>query len=73
MNQTRTMSMVETCTSVAIGFGLSMVITAIVWPLKGWTVTLLDNIQVTTIFTVASLVRGYFVRRAFQRLGEGRA
>ena len=71
MKQTRIMSLVETLASIAIGFAVSVVITAIVMPAYGHHVTLVDNLQITGIFTVASIIRGYLVRRAFIRWGRG--
>jgi len=65
MNQTKMRSLIETCTSIAIGFVVSLIITALVLPAYGHAVTLGDNVQITTIFTVASIIRGYFVRRWF--------
>ena len=70
MSQSRSMSLIETCTSIAIGFVVSVIITALVMPAYGHDVTLADNIQITLIFTVASIVRGYLVRRAFVRWGK---
>lgn len=54
--------------SIAIGFAVSVAITAVVMPAYGHAVTLADNVQITAIFTVASIVRGYFVRRFFNGL-----
>jgi hypothetical protein len=67
MSQSRRMSMLETCASIAIGFCVSVGITAVVMPAYGHPVTLGDNVQITAIFTVASILRGYFLRRAFNR------
>ena len=66
------MSLAETCASIAIGFVVSVAITAVVMPAYGHAVTLADNLQITAIFTVASIARGYAVRRAFNRWGVGR-
>lgn len=66
--QSRLASLVETCASIAIGFAVSVAITAVVMPAYGHAVTLADNVQITAIFTVASIVRGYFVRRFFDGL-----
>jgi hypothetical protein len=63
------MSLIETCASIAIGFVVSVIITALVMPAYGHQVTLADNIQITMIFTVASIVRGYAVRRLFVKWG----
>ena len=70
MSQSRRMSLIETCASIAIGFVVSVIITAVVMPAYGHHVTLADNIQITLIFTVASIARGYLVRRAFNRWGR---
>lgn len=71
MSQTRRMSLVETCVSIAIGFVVSVAITAVVMPLYGHDVTFSQNIQITLIFTVASVLRGYLVRRAFVKWWRG--
>lgn len=65
MSQTRLMSLIETLASIAIGFLVSVAITAIVMPAYGHHVSLGDNLEITAIFTVASIIRGYLVRRAF--------
>lgn len=72
MSQTRKGSMAESAVSVAIGFVVSMVITALVFPLYGMPITTSHNVQITAIFTVASLLRSYVVRRAFNRIGSSR-
>lgn len=69
MSQTRRMSLLETCASIAIGFVVSLVLTAVVLPWYGHDVTWGQNLQITAIFTVASIARGYWVRRLFVRLG----
>lgn len=69
MRQTRTASLLEATTSVAIGFAVSVGITAVVMPAYGHAVSLADNLQITAIFTAASIARGYAVRRIFARWG----
>lgn len=64
--QSRKRSMVEIVTSTAIGFAVSVVLTAIVMPAFGYPTTWVHDFWITAIFTVASLVRGYCVRRAFE-------
>ena len=64
--QSRLHSLLETLSSIAIGFVVSLGITAVVLPAYGHQVTWGDNVQITTaIFTVASILRGYAVRRLF--------
>lgn len=71
MKQSKLSSLAETCLSIAIGFVVSLVITALVLPRYGYPVTWGDNMQITGIFTVASIIRGYLVRRAFVRWLHG--
>lgn len=73
MNQSRLSSLVETLLSIAIGFVVSLIITALVLPAYGHAVTWGENVQITAIFTVASIVRGYYVRRAFNWWGSRNA
>ncbi len=68
VGQSHAHSWLESATNVAIGFLVSLVITAIVLPAFGHNVTLAENVAMTSIFTVASLIRGYFVRRFFIRI-----
>ena len=70
MSQSRAASMVETAVSIAIGFAVSMAITSVVLPAYGHPVGVSDNFQITAIFTVASVIRGYFVRRMFNRIAK---
>lgn len=69
MSQSRRASLIETIIGLVIGFAVSMLITAVVFPLYGLPVTLAHNVQITAIYTVASLLRGYCLRRAFNRVG----
>ena len=66
--QRRYISLIEITISTAIGFGLSYLCAAIVFPLFGFPVTSRQNLSITGIFTLLSLVRGYGVRRLFNWL-----
>jgi hypothetical protein len=68
VSQTHKQSAIETCASTAIGFGIAYVASMTVLPLFGFAVTHGQNFWITVIFTVISLVRGYFVRRLFNYL-----
>lgn len=68
MTQSKTLSLIETCASTAIGFLVSMCVTAVVFPLYNLTIDAGVNFQITAIFTVVSILRGYVVRRAFSRV-----
>lgn len=65
MSQTRTSSFVEAVINTTIGFVISLVLTAVVLPAYGHAVSLSQNLQITGIFTVASIVRSYVLRRWF--------
>ena len=62
------MSAVETVVSTAVGFIVSYLILWAITTFLGWRTTAGTNFVVTLIYTVASLVRGYFVRRFFNWL-----
>ena len=70
MTQSRLSSLAETCMSIAIGFCVSLVITALVLPAYGHPVSFGQNLQITGIFTLASIARGYLVCWAFVRWGR---
>ena len=65
MKQSRKASLAESITSTAVGFGVSLAILEgvnQVWDLSlGWD----DNLVITGIFTAASVLRSYLVRRGF--------
>ena len=66
--QTKRMSLIETLVGITTGFLISMLLTAFVFPLYDHSIDLVDNLQITVVFTVASVIRGYFVRRFFVRV-----
>lgn len=65
MTQSRLSSLLEAVINVAIGFFISVAITAIVLPAYGHQVSLGENLQITGIFTLASIARSYLLRRWF--------
>lgn len=67
--QSRAASALEAVLNVGSGFVLALLLwQLVVAPLWGYEVTMLDNLGITTIFTVASVVRSYVWRRYFNRL-----
>ena len=61
--------MVETLIGTAIGFVVSVCIWE--WVIKpGWNIhtEFAQNLEITALFTVASILRGYVVRRFFNHL-----
>jgi len=67
VTQSRLTSIVEVCLNVGSGFVLAF----IVWQGLAWwyviDMPLTRNLQITTIFTVLSIARGYVWRRIFNR------
>lgn len=72
--QTRAMAMVETVASVGVGFAVSLVLVGLVLPAYGYQVSMQQNLEITAIFTVASVLRSYVMRRVFNHIQHrGRA
>lgn len=65
MNQTRLESLLEACVQTAIGFCVTMALNPLVYPLFGHKFSFAQNLGITLIFTVVSIVRGYVLRRWF--------
>lgn len=63
--QRRAMSAVEATTGTVVGFGVSWVLTMTVLPAFGFDVSGGTALSITAIYTAASIVRGYIIRRAF--------
>ena len=66
--QSKKNSILEVFLSTAIGFIVSLILTQYVLPLYNFNVTYTQNIQITIIYTVVSILRGYFVRRLFNHI-----
>jgi hypothetical protein len=63
--QTKKFSLIESISNTAIGFLISLLIQLVIYPVLNIPVTLNQNLIITSIFTIASILRGYFVRRLF--------
>ncbi len=61
-------SLLEACVSTSIGFVVAYATTITVLPLFGLRPTLSESFWITCIFTVISILRGYYVRRLFNFL-----
>ena len=68
MKQSRTMSLVESLTNVAIGYGIAVVTQILVFPLFGLSTTLAENMAMGAIFTVVSIARSFTLRRVFEAI-----
>jgi len=65
--QTKKFSLIESITNTFVGFIISLLIQLIIYPTMGIPVTFKQNIIITVIFTVASILRGYILRRIFNK------
>lgn len=78
MDQTRLGSLIETMFNVLIGLAVSMVANQLVFPRFGFHPSMAENVAISVIYTVISIVRQYVIRRWFnarlraaaQRLGN---
>jgi len=64
-SQTRSMSLVESAANTGAGFLVSLVLQISLFSLMAIETTTSQNILMSGVFTVASLVRGYLMRRLF--------
>ena len=70
MTQTKTQSVIESVSNVAIGYVVAFASQLFVFPLFDIHVTIGDNIGISIWFTVISLIRSYIVRRWFAKRGQ---
>lgn len=63
--QTRSMSLVESVANTGAGFLLSLVLQISLFSLMRIETTTSQNLFMSVVFTLASLVRGYLMRRVF--------
>ncbi len=61
-------SLIEAITNTLVGFLVSLCIQLIIYPLMNIPVRFEQNLIITSVFTIASILRGYFVRRMFNFL-----
>ena len=66
--QTKKQSVIESSIQTIIGLGTSIIIQVILYPFMGIPVTFSQNFIITAVFFFVSIVRGYFVRRFFNKL-----
>lgn len=67
MAQTKKQSAVETIVNIAIGLITSFLIQLWIYPLLKIPVSFGQNIIITIVFFIASFVRGYLIRRYFNK------
>ena len=68
MSQTRTGSMIEKLSDTIFAFCLSVLFAPLFFSLNGLETEVGQNINVVLCFTLLSIIRGYIVRRFFNKL-----
>ena len=68
--QSKTSSMIEALLNTASGFVISVITSALVFPLFGVNLPIASNMAIVAVFTVVSIVRSYFWRRFFNKRTE---
>lgn len=63
--QTKKKSLIESVTNTVIGLVTSFLIQLVIYPLLNIPVTFNQNIVITIVFFIASIGRGYLIRRYF--------
>ena len=63
--QTKRQSLIETLTSVFVGWLIGVILNMLVLTLFDYDVSLTDGVLISIIFTAVSVVRSYVVRRIF--------
>jgi len=66
--QTKKHSALESFTNIIVGLITSFVIQLFLYPLLNIPVTINQNIIITFVFFIVSFVRGYVIRRIFNKL-----
>lgn len=67
MSQTKTHSLIESLTNVAIGYVVALLSQIVVFPMFNIYVPLSDNLLIGLWFTLISIFRSYVVRRYFNK------
>ena len=68
--QTRTHSLIESMTNIAVGYGVALISQIVIFHFYGISATLEQNITIGLWFTVISLIRSYCLRRIFTHITE---
>ena len=63
--QSKKQSLIESLTSVFVGWLIGVILNMLVLPLFDYDVSLTDGILISIIFTAVSVIRGEVVRRIF--------
>jgi hypothetical protein len=67
ISQSKKHSVIETVAQTVIGLMTSILIQITIYPIMNIPVTLGQNLIITAVFFLVSLIRGYLVRRLFNK------
>jgi len=67
MTQTRRQSMIEAATNIVVGILLNTILNFTIFPRLGFHITASTNALLVVVYTGASLLRSYVLRRLFNR------
>lgn len=65
MKQSRVSSFVEQLVNVSIGFVIALAAQLTIYPYMGINLKVSTHVEITAMFTLISIIRGYLVRRYF--------
>ncbi len=65
--QTKKQSLLESVTQTLVGLVTSVLIQLVLYPAMGIPVTFFQNIIITLVFFIVSILRGYVIRRYFTK------
>lgn len=66
--QSKIQSLIESVTNTLTGLVTSFLIQLVIYPLLNIPVTFSQNVIITLTFFVASILRGYVIRRIFNKI-----
>ena len=68
--QSKKQSLIETLTSVFVGWLIGVILNLTILPLFDYNITVVDSLWVSLIFTAVSVIRSYIIRRWFNSKEE---
>lgn len=70
MSQKKKYSILESITNVVVGLILSFCIQLVIYPIMDIPVSFSQNIIITSVFFTVSFIRGYLIRRIFNKISN---
>lgn len=68
MPQSKKHSIIESISNTVIGLAVSFIAQLVIYPLMEIPVTIKQNLLITLIFFLLSFIRGYLIRRFFNKI-----